>query len=110
MAGPLWDLAIGWSGSFAYLYFEVSEFWGGGGQTSKWANVLCSANDVAPVDTDLVSSLYVNHPAGGGGVRIASKVSVVYVGDGVVGWRNADTDALTKVLAVDSNALGNGMG
>jgi len=74
------------------------------------ANVLCSANDVAPVDTDLVSSLHVNDPAGGGRVRIASKTGIVYVGDGVVGWSDADTDALTKVLAVDSNALGNGMG
>ena len=103
MAGPLWDLAIGLSGSFANL-FCVSNLAIG----LEW-NVLWSAEDVTPHDADFVTGLYVDDLAGGGGVRIASKVSIVYVGDGVVGWGDANTVALTKVLAVNSDALGNGV-
>lgn len=64
---------------------------------------------MTPVNTNPVSRLDVNDLAGGRSTRIASNVTIIDVRDGVVGRRNADTIALTKILSVNPDALSNCM-
>jgi hypothetical protein len=51
----------------------------------KWGDVLCSTNDVTPLDAYFVSSFDIENFVGGGEAFVASDAGVVDVGDGVVG-------------------------
>lgn len=65
---------------------------------------LRAANDVSPVNADLVTRLDVDDFARHGGLeaRFAGDVCIVDVGDRVVGGGDADADGLAIVLAVDT--------
>lgn len=72
---------------------------------------LCTANYMAPLDTDLVSGLDVDDFSGDlcSEPAVAGHVVVVYILDGVVGVGHADANELAIICAVDTDALGDGV-
>ena len=73
---------------------------------------LCSADDVTPLDADLVSGLHIDdlsrHWRSVAGV--ASEVRVVHILDRVVAVGDTDAIELAKVLAINPHALSNAVG
>lgn len=70
---------------------------------------LCTADNMAPLYTDLVTSLDIYDLAARRRPRVTRDVSVVHVHDWVVGRCYADTVALAIVLTVDSDTLSDSM-
>ena len=65
---------------------------------------LCTADDMTPLDADLVSGLHVDDFRGYGSAeaRVAGEVRIVDVLDGVVGVGASDANELTVVLTIHS--------